>query len=144
MAYDILHRVGIDAPASKVFETLTTLEGNRSWWDSGATGDVGEGGVLTFFKGDDMKVVEARPGEIVKWKGVRGSEEWLGTEISFQLSRRKDQTFVLFKHAGWREPSEFMHHCSTKWATFLLSLKALLETGKGRPAPGEVEVYVGG
>jgi len=51
---------------------------------------------------------------------------------------------VLFKHAGWAEPVEFMHHCSTKWATFLLSLKQLFETGKGRPAPGEVQVYVGG
>jgi hypothetical protein len=37
-----------------------------------------------------------------------------------------------------------MHHCSTKWATFLLSLKQLLETGKGRPAPDEVKIYVGG
>jgi hypothetical protein len=39
---------------------------------------------------------------------------------------------VLFKHQGWKEPVEFMHHCSTKWAVFLLSLKSLLET-KARP-----------
>jgi len=144
MAYDILHRVGIDASVDRVYETLTTLEGNRGWWDSGARGEAQKGGVLTFFEGWDFKVVEAVPGQLVKWRCVRGSEEWLGTEISFQLDHRKNQTFVLFKHAGWREPVEFMHHCSTKWATFLLSLKALLETGKGRPAPGEVQVYVGG
>jgi hypothetical protein len=27
-----------------------------------------------------------------------------------------------------------------KWATFLLSLKNLLETGKGRPAPNDLQI----
>jgi uncharacterized protein YndB with AHSA1/START domain len=141
---DILHRVGIDASVEKVYETLTTLDGNRGWWDSNATGNAKEGGVLTFFKGVDMKVVETKPNELVKWKCVKGPDEWVNTEIAFRLAHKKDQTFVLFSHAGWAEPIEFMHHCSTKWGTFLLSLKALLEKGKGRPAPGEVMVYVGG
>jgi hypothetical protein len=35
-----------------------------------------------------------------------------------------------------------MHHCSTKWAVFLLSLKALLETGKGAPWPTEVKLDI--
>jgi hypothetical protein len=33
-----------------------------------------------------------------------------------------------------------MYHCSTKWATFLMSLKALIETGKGDPAPDDVQI----
>jgi hypothetical protein len=33
-----------------------------------------------------------------------------------------------------------MHHCSTKWGVFLLSLKSLLETGKGRAAPNEIKL----
>jgi len=56
---------------------------------------------------------------------------------------KQDQTFVLFSHTNWKEPVEFMYHCSMKWATFLLSLKALAETGKGRPTPDEVWIYVG-
>jgi hypothetical protein len=36
-----------------------------------------------------------------------------------------------------------MHHCSTKWATFLLSLRDDLESGKGRPAPRDVKIHVG-
>jgi hypothetical protein len=48
---------------------------------------------------------------------------------------------VLFKHQDWTAPVEFMHHCSTKWATYLmLSLKPLLETGKGTPNPDDVKV----
>ena len=59
-----------------------------------------------------------------------------------QLDLRQDGdwTIVLFRHEGWREPVEFMAHCSTKWAVFLMSLKALIESGKGTPAPRDVAV----
>ena len=66
---DILHRVGIEAPIAKVYKTLTTLEGNRAWWDSTATGDAAGGGTLTFFK-HDFQVVEATPDQRVRWKCV--------------------------------------------------------------------------
>jgi hypothetical protein len=56
------------------------------------------------------------------------------------LRTRRAQTFVLFSHEGWREPNEFMHHCSTKWATFLLSLKDLVENGKGSPEPRDTKI----
>jgi hypothetical protein len=56
---------------------------------------------------------------------------------------KDDQTFVPFSHAGWREPVEFMHHCSTKWGTFLLSLKNWLERGEGRPHPYDVKIHPG-
>jgi hypothetical protein len=62
----------------------------------------------------------------------RGRERDLRTEGDF--------TIVLFAHRGWREPVECMHHCSTKWASFLLSLKAFLETGTGATAPHDVKI----
>jgi hypothetical protein len=33
-----------------------------------------------------------------------------------------------------------MSHCSTKWATFLMSLKAFVETGTGAPHPHDVQI----
>ena len=33
-----------------------------------------------------------------------------------------------------------MHHCSTKWAVFLMSLKSLLESGIGNPEPRDVQI----
>jgi uncharacterized protein YndB with AHSA1/START domain len=142
---DILHRVGINAPVGKVYDVLTSVEGARAWWDASATGDAKEGGLITFFKKVDMKVLEAKPKELVRWKCVRGPEEWVNTEITFQLAYKQDQTFVIFTHANWKKPVEFMHHCSTKWGIMLVhGLKALVETGKGRPAPDDVQVYVGG
>jgi hypothetical protein len=36
-----------------------------------------------------------------------------------------------------------MHHCSTKWATFLLSLRDVVEGRAGHPAPRDVKIHVG-
>jgi len=33
-----------------------------------------------------------------------------------------------------------MHHCSTKWALFLMSLKSLVENGQGAPHPHDVKI----
>ncbi len=52
------------------------------------------------------------------------------------------QTIVLFTHTNWKKPDEFMRHCSTKWATFLLSLKDWLEREEGRPAPYDAKISV--
>ena len=41
---------------------------------------------------------------------------------------------------GWKEPVQFMHHCSTKWAIFLMSLKPLMEGGKGQPRADDVKI----
>jgi hypothetical protein len=87
-----------------------------------------------------MKVLELHPATRVLWEVVGGPDEWLGTKISWEFRQEGGWTIVLFKHQGWREPVEFMHHCSTKWAVFLLSLKALLETGKGTPNPRELKL----
>ena len=59
----------------------------------------------------------------------------IGTIVSGDLELDTDYTVILFKHQGWKEPVEFMHHCSKKWPVLLLSLKSLLETGKGSPGP---------
>jgi uncharacterized protein YndB with AHSA1/START domain len=139
---DILHRVGIDAKPGRVFAALTTIEGLRGWWQSKATGNAAAGGLINFGF-CDMQVLAAAPDTLVSWRCTRGPQEWLGTEVSFHLEWKEGQTFVLFKHAGWKEPVEFMHHCSTKWATFLLSLMEMVERGSGRPAPYDFKIHVG-
>jgi uncharacterized protein YndB with AHSA1/START domain len=139
---DILHRVGIGVAPKKVYEALTTIQGLRNWWTTETKGSAKKGGVINFGF-CKMKVMEAKSGKLVHWNCVGGPKEWLGTEVSFQLTRKMNQTFVLFKHAHWAEPVEFMHHCSTKWAVFLLSLRDLLERGSGRPAPYDEKIHVG-
>ena len=141
---DILHKVGIKSTSlGDVYNALATVEGLSSWWTSDTRGESNVGGELQFRFGDggfDMRVLELEPGKRVLWQVVDGPEEWLGTKISFDLNQNGDWTVIFFKHLGWKAPVEFMHHCSTKWAVFLLSLKSLRETGKGSPWPNEIKL----
>ena len=141
---DILHKVGIKSSSpNDVYKALTALDGLSAWWTSDTQGDSKIGGVIQFRFGNggfDMKVLELVPAKRVSWQVVEGPPEWLGTIVSFDLKEQGDWTVVLFKHQGWKEPVEFMHHCSTKWAVFLLSLKSFRETGKGAPWPNEIKL----
>jgi uncharacterized protein YndB with AHSA1/START domain len=139
---DILHRIGIDAPPERVFEALTTIPGLRGWWISEATGDASAGGTIDFGF-CKMRVIDAEPDELVRWHCLEGPPEWVYTEVTFRLEWKDGQTFVLFTHSDWNEPVEFMHHCSTKWATFLLSLRDQVERQAGRPAPHDLKIHVG-
>ncbi|WP_406046605.1 SRPBCC domain-containing protein [Kribbella sp. NBC_00889] len=132
---DILHRIAVEGIAPQtVFDAVATRAGIASWWIGDTSGDDAVGGTLDFGAGIKSTVVERRP-ERVSWQVTEGFEEWIGTRITFDIRRDDDWTVVLFKHEGWAEPAEFMHHCSTKWGVFMVSLKQYLETGTGSPTP---------
>jgi uncharacterized protein YndB with AHSA1/START domain len=145
---DILHRVGIKSSTDEVYKALTTREGLAGWWTSNTRGDGKVGGALQFrfsaggveIGGFDMKVLELDPARRVLWQVVDGPPEWIGNKITFELKQSGDQAIVLFKHQGWKEPVEFMHHCSTKWAIYLMSLKSLVESGQGSPNPNDPHI----
>jgi uncharacterized protein YndB with AHSA1/START domain len=140
---DILHRIATKATtADDVLPALTTIDGLASWWTTDTEGDASVDGIIKFRfvpGGFDMKVVEIKP-DRVRWEVAEGPEEWMGTTITFDLKQDGEHTVVLFAHEGWREPVEFMNHCSTKWASYLLSLKDYVETGKGAPSPDDVQI----
>jgi uncharacterized protein YndB with AHSA1/START domain len=142
---DILHRVGVTASPADVYAALTTIDGLKGWWTETTTGDADPGGVIEFRfapvpDGFDMKVMDANPSELVLWEVVDGPKEWVGTQVRFELKQEDHFTIVLFSHVGWREPVEFMHHCSTKWATYLMSMKQYVETGLGEPSPRDLVI----
>jgi len=143
---DILHRVGIAGAADKVYEAIATLDGLSHWWIVGTTGDAKVGGIIHFRPeggGFAMQVVTAKPGELVQWRCVDGPDEWIGTQLAFKLEHKEGQVFVLFTHADWKAPVEFMHHCSTKWAIFLMSLKDWIERGESHAHPYDTKIHVG-
>ena len=146
---DIIHRVGIKAPVTKVYQALTSIEGLAHWWTEETKGDAQVGGKIEFtFRSDNgevkgkmaMQVQALSAPTEVRWRCVEGPPEWIGTDVTFQLSLQDNQTIVIFGHRNWREAVEFMAHCSTKWAVFLLSLREYVETGKGKPSPHDLKI----
>ncbi len=131
-----------------VYQALATRAGLAGWWTVDTQGESKVGGVVKFrfsdgtrdIGGFDMKVLELQPGCRVLWQVADGPEEWIGAKISFDMKQEDDYAVVLFRHEGWKAPTEFMHHCSTKWAIFLMSLKSLVETGNGTPSPNDARI----
>jgi uncharacterized protein YndB with AHSA1/START domain len=137
--------IGTRASASTLLNALTTVDGLKAWWTSGTSGNPAQGGTIEFrFGGNggfDMRVVKSDDTQ-VQWECVSGPEDWLGTRLEFEIQKSDTQNKLMFRHAGWRSENPHFHHCSTKWATFLLSLRDLVESGQGRPFPNDVKIEV--
>jgi uncharacterized protein YndB with AHSA1/START domain len=81
---DIVHRVGIKAPAAKVYAALSTVDGLARWWSKAASGSskVGETIAFRFYKetgeevgGFDLDVLELVPDQTVRWRVTGGPPE---------------------------------------------------------------------
>lgn len=146
---DIIHRIGIKAPLADVYRALSTIQGLSGWWTQETSGEAKVGGNITFafktpqgeLKGQMvMAVTTLEPNKKVQWRCTEGPEEWLGTDITFDLSQQGEMVILIFGHRHWREVVEFTAHCSMKWAVFLLSLRQFVETGKGQASPFDIKI----
>ncbi|MEQ8349849.1 MAG: SRPBCC domain-containing protein [Leptospiraceae bacterium] len=148
----IYHKIGIRADEQKVAEALTTKQGLSSWWTREVEGDFQNGQSMAgerirfkFGPGQfEMKVLDAGL-DGVHWECVDGPEDWVGSHVDFDLKNGQSpdgesMTLIHFRHRDWKNESDFTAHCSMKWAIFLLSLRDLVEKGKGQPAPDDVKI----
>jgi len=160
---NIRHEVLIKAPAENVYDAISTEDGLRAWWTPGAIARPELHSIARFpfappyFK--EMKIVQLIPFKQVKWVCIAGTEEWLGTTISFKLQpgdkefflnqhhELTDQvqqqhafdngTLLIFYHDDWKENTPMFDECNYTWGQFLKSLKLFCETGRGRPWPNQ-------
>jgi len=142
---EIRHRVGIAAPTERVYAALATKDGVARFWTNQVEGDAEVGSTLSFFFGGPtpaavMEIIVLSPNERVQWRCVDGPSDWIGTSVTFDVADTDGEAVVLFTHSGWREPTEFMHHCSTKWGTFLIGLRGGLEGGDFTAFPDDTRI----
>ena len=141
---EINHRVGIAGSVEAVYAALTTDDGLAGWWTHDTRGAGATGSIIHFrFNGGgpDFEVIELQPGKCVRWRYAGNEPDaWEGTEVRFQLEPEDGQVIVRFSHTGWPAVTDFLAHCSTKWAVFLLSLKNMIETGQGQPFPNDIHI----
>jgi len=136
---EIYHCFWVHAPMQKVYWALTDPVGLTGWWTKKADVQNEMGGVTTFrFQSgafNKMRITNLEPNKI-EWECVDGHEEWIGTQILFELRDDEGSTKVCFSHFGWQTQSEYTGECSFHWAYYLNSLKKLCETGQGMPNEG--------
>jgi len=127
----------IDGSKKEVFTKLTSIEGLREWWTIQTTGNTKLDGTIDFRFGEryhiQMKVIKIVQNKLVQWRCTQADEDWIGTIVSFDLDTENDKTILRFTHDKWPTHGDFFAHCNLSWAKYLLSLRQLLETGKGQP-----------
>jgi len=137
MSTDIRINVVIKTAAEMIYEAVTTQEGLESWWCKNTTAKPEPGFVNIFVFGkfrNEMKVTKLTPHKKVEWKCINSIDEWIGTDISFDLEEKDGNTIVRFAHAGWKSATDTLAGCTYDWAIFMKSLKSFCETGTGTPS----------
>jgi hypothetical protein len=81
-----------------------------------------------------MKVTKLTPNKKVEWRCIKSIEEWIGTDIFFDMEEKEGSTLLRFTHGGWKASTDMLAGCTYDWALFMKSLKSLCETGTGTPS----------
>ena len=134
---EIKHNLIIKTNPEKVYEAITTQEGLANWWakQTIAKPEVGFVNIFTFgtFR-NEMKVTILNPNKKVEWKCINSIEEWIDTNILFELEEKEGHTLLRFTHSGWRAVTDTFAGCNYDWGRFMTSLKLFCETGTGTPS----------
>jgi len=133
----------VDQSPSVVFNAINNP---RSWWTEDIEGDSEKLNDIFIHRYKDihitkLKVVELTPDEKVVWlvlenyfSFTKDKSEWINTNVIFEISKKDEKTQLKFTHEGLVPAYECYDKCENAWTNFVQnSLKALIETGKGKP-----------
>jgi|SRR6516164_5458911 hypothetical protein len=119
----------------------------RGWWSKALEGHsqslndefIYRHGEIHYSK---QKLIEVVPDKKVVWlildsrlNFIKHKSEWNGTKVSFEISKKGNNTMLQFTHQGLAPSLECFDACSGGWSYYLNSLRNLIETGKGEPDP---------
>ena len=131
-------------------EAFDAINNPRGWWSQEIEGDTDKLNAEFEYHNKDIhratfKITEFVPGKKVVWhvldnyfNFIKDKNEWIGTDVVFEIARKGDKTEVHFTHVGLVPAYECFDICVNAWGTFISrSLRDLITTGKGQPNPIE-------
>jgi hypothetical protein len=135
----------VDQSPDEVFAAINNV---RGWWSGEIDGDTTRLGEEFTYRYQDLhlskqRITESVSGKRIAWKVLDGyvnfvqdKTEWVGTAITFDISKRDGKTEVRFSHLGLVPDFGCFDSCSNAWAFYInTSLRDLITTGKGEPNP---------
>jgi len=67
------------------------------------------------------------PGKQVVWACLGDHDEWTGTRLTWDISRKDGATLLRFTHGNWRSTSGIFATCNTTWGELMYRLKNYVE-----------------
>jgi len=133
----------VDQTPEEAFAAITNV---ARWWSGEIEGNTDELDAEFTYRYQDIhyskqRITELVPDRKVTWlvldaylKFTQDPAEWIGTEVTFEVTREGDKTQVRFAHVGLVPEVECFEACSSAWSFYVNgSLKRLITTGKGEP-----------
>jgi uncharacterized protein YndB with AHSA1/START domain len=131
--------VDVDADPGRVFDVLSTTEGQRAFWTDDC--DVAADHARFGFAGAPVDLdttVTTEPGKLVRMRVATGFPYWAGSTWEWELSpatRPEGGTSVMFRHYGFAEGFDEWNlgHVAQTWALILDRLAKYVATGQPQP-----------
>ena len=127
-------------------EAFAAIGNVRGWWSGQIEGATDELDAEFTYRYQDVhysrqRITEFLPSKKVVWRVLdaylnftEDPNEWTGTEVTFEVSPRGEQTEVKFTHLGLVPDFECFDKCSSAWTFYVNnSLRRLITTGQGEP-----------
>jgi len=127
-------------------EAFAAIGNVRGWWSGQIEGATDELDAEFTYRYQDVhysrqRITEFLPSKKVVWRVLdaylnftEDPNEWTGTEVTFEVSPRGEQTEVKFTHLGLVPDFECFDKCSSAWSFYVNnSLRRLITTGQGEP-----------
>lgn len=133
----------VDQTPEEVFAAINDV---RGWWSGEIDGDTDRLGAEFTYRYKDIhrskqKITEFVPGKKVIWHVVDAylsfvddKDEWIGTDVVFDIANKDGKTEVRFTHRGLVPAYECYGDCSNAWGFYINgSLRKRITKGKGSP-----------
>ena len=141
--------ITVHASRDAVFSAIQNF---RAWWSEEIVGVTDQLNGIFFHHYKDihlckLKQIESIPGQRLVYEVIDNTfsfvadkTEWIGTHLVFELSETDGLTTIHFTHEGLVPSYECYEICEDAWTTYIqVSLRALIETGKGQPNPRDAD-----
>jgi len=129
---DFTATILVDQTPEEAFNAINNV---RGWWTGepgieGSTDKLNDEFTYDYkpYHHSKQKITELIPGKKVVWlvtdsniNFVEDKNEWTGTKITFEITKKGDKTEVCFTHVGLAPGIECYDNCSNAWGSYISS-----------------------